>query len=93
MKVAILPVAASRATDAAITGVDAGAGPATTKVADVKVDGSRRAPDGTVKVALTVALGQTFAAALTGEMASTEISDGPPGTGGIAGPALVKVHM
>ena len=93
VKVAIVPVAASRDTDAAITGVDAGVGPATTKVADVNVDGSKRAPEGTEKVALTVALGHTFTAALAGEKESTETFDGPPGTGGITGPALVNVHM
>ena len=92
VKVATLPVAASSDTDAAITGVDAGAEPLTIKVAAVKDDGSKRAPEGTVKVALMVALGHTLEAALAGEIERTEISDGPPGSGGITGPALVNVH-
>ena len=51
------PVAASSNTDAALTGVTPG--PVTMKVAAFTVDGSIRVPEGTEKVALTLALGQT----------------------------------
>src|SRR5450759_4117499 len=59
VNVAIVPVAASSATDAAVTEVTAGDGPVTVNVAALTVLGSIRRPEGTVKVALTDAFGHT----------------------------------
>ena len=59
MNVAICPVAASRDTDAAVTGVEAGAGPVTMNVVGVTVVGSMRDPEGIVKVALMADAGHT----------------------------------
>src|SRR5580700_3282130 len=72
VNVAICPVAASSETVAAATGVEAGAGPVTMKVADVTVVGFRRNPEGTVKVALMADAGQTPLALGAGLVDSTE---------------------
>src|ERR1700734_2492208 len=59
VNVAMVPVAASSDTDAAVTEVNAGEGPVTVKVAALIVLGSIRSPAGTAKVALTAAFGHT----------------------------------
>jgi hypothetical protein len=65
-------VAASRVTDAAVTGVDVGAGPTKVKVVAVNEVGSIRVPDGTEKVALIAAFGHTVLALAVGFVESTE---------------------
>ena len=86
VNVAMRPVAASKVTDAAITGVEAGAGPVTLNVVGVNVVGSIRSPDGTVKVALIPAVGHTALALAAGFVESTD-------TFPVAlGAAAVKVH-
>ncbi len=86
LKVATRPVAASRVTDAAMTGVSAGAGPVTLKVAALTVAGSMRRPEGTLNVALAVALGHTPVALTAGLVESTDtLAAG-------AAAAVVKVH-
>jgi hypothetical protein len=72
VQVAMRPVATSRITEAAVTGVEAGAGPMTVKVAALTARGSIRKPEGTLKVALTVAVGHTPLTATAGEVESTE---------------------
>ena len=83
---AICPVAASSETDAAVTGVEAGAGPVTMKVEDVTVVGFRRNPEGTVKVALTAEVGQIPVALAAGLVESTETLPAAVGA------AAIKLH-
>src|SRR5204863_9886968 len=85
VKVAMRPVGASSATVAA--GTATMPGPVNVKVVDVMVSGSMRSPEGTVKVALTVAAGHTPAAAARGFVEPTETF-----AGGIGAAAVVKVH-
>src|ERR1700694_1985246 len=59
VNVAMVPVAVSRTTDAAVTEVRAGDGPVTVKVAALTVLESIRRPAGTVNVALTDAFRPT----------------------------------
>ena len=96
VNVAIRPVAASSTTDAAVTGVKAG--PVRVKVVDVSVDGSIRKPDGTLKVALTLAFGHTVVAPAAGLVDNTETFGGIGGVGGVMAQApvagtTVKVHV
>src|ERR1700674_1041164 len=86
VNVAMRPVAGSRATDAAVTGVEAGAGPVTIKVVGVNVVGSILKPDGIGKVALMPALGHPVLALAAGLVESTDTF--PTGLGA----AAVKVH-
>ena len=75
VNVAMRPVAASSTTEEAVTGVEAGAGPVTVKLAVVTVDASMRKPDGTLKVALILASAHTPAAPAAGLVDSTDIFD------------------
>ena len=75
------PVTASSTTDAAVTGVKAG--PVNVNVAEVTVEGSIRWPEGTLKVALTLALGHTPVAPAAGLMDSTETFGGLGEIGGV----------
>ena len=86
MNVAMYPVAGSRETDAAVTGVEAGAGPVTMNVVGVTVVGFMRDPEGTVKVALMAAPGHTPIALAAGLVESTDTF------AAAAGAAAVKVH-
>jgi len=63
------PVAASSTTDAAVTGAEPG--PVTVNVNVLIVSGSMRKPEGTLKVALMLALGQTPTAPPVGATATT----------------------
>ena len=87
VKVTIRPDALSTVTDAAVTAVDAGAGPLSVNVADVTVCGSMRLPDGTEKVALIVESGQALLLPLTGLVDATEMA------AGAIGPVVVKLQM
>ena len=75
VKVTMRPDALSTVTDAAVTVVDAGAGPLSVNVADVTVCGSMRLPDGTEKVALIVESGQALPLPLTGLVEDTEMAE------------------
>ena len=88
MNVAMVPVAASRETDAAVTGVEAGAGPVTMNVVGVTVVGSMRDPagPGTAKVALMADVGHTAVALMAGFVEDTVTF------AGAVGAAAVKVH-
>ena len=81
VKVAIVPVAESSVTDAAVTGVNVGAGPASVNVAAVTLRGSMRKPTGTVKVALMVAFGHTADWPAVGLVDLTETGVGVGGGG------------
>ena len=83
---AMRPVAASRTTEAAATGVDVGAGPTTVNVVGVSVVGSIRKPEGTVKVALTPAVAHTVVALAAGFVDSTETCPAALGA------AALKIH-
>jgi hypothetical protein len=80
------PVAGSREMEAAVTGVEAGAGPVTMNVAGVTVLGSIRKPEGTAKVALMAAAGHTPVAFAAGFVDSTVTFPAA------AGAAAVKVQ-
>jgi len=84
--VAMVPVAASRETDDAVTGVEAGAGPVTMNVVGVKVVGFIRDPEGTVKVALMAEVGHTPVALSAGLVEDTVTF------AGAVGAAAVNVH-
>ena len=86
MNVAIWPVEGSKLIDAAVTGVEAGAGPVTTNVVGVNVVGSIRKPDGTVKVALIPPLEHAVFEPAAGLVEPTDTL--PTGLGA----AAVKVH-
>ena len=86
VKVAIRPVGLSRTMDDAVTGVKAGPGPVTVKLAALMVVGSIRVPEGTLKVALMVAVVHTSFAPAMGLVESTVTFAG--GTGVV----VVKVH-
>ena len=86
MNVAMRPVAGSRDTEAAVTGVEAGAGPVTINVAGVNVVGSMRKPEGTEKVAFTPVAGHTPVAFAAGFVDNTATLPAA------AGAAAVKVH-
>jgi hypothetical protein len=86
VKVAIVPVAASRTTDAATTAASAGAGPVTVNVAEFTVVASMRSPAGTRNVALMAAAGHTLDSPAEGLVDSTEI------TAAGLGAAVTKVH-
>ena len=87
LKLAMRPVAASSTTEPATTGTRPGAGPVTVNTAELMVDGSMRRPDGTLKVALMLALVQTPPALAAGWVDSTETL-----AGGTAVAAVAKVH-
>ena len=87
VKVPMVPVATSSTTDAAVTDVDAGAGPVTVNVVALTVLGFIRRPTGTVNVALTDAVGHTPVWPAAGLVDATEIF-----AGGRAAVAVVKVH-
>ena len=77
MKVATRPVTISSETDAGITEAKLnGPGPFTVKVPAVIVVGSMRAPEGTPKLALIAAPGQTPVAPAVGLVESTEMLAG-----------------
>jgi hypothetical protein len=82
----MVPVLGSNETDAAVTGVEAGAGPVTMNVVGVTVVGFMRNPDGTVKVALMAAAAHTPVALAAGLVRDTDTF---PGT---LVAAAVKVH-
>ena len=79
VKVAMRPVAESRVTDDATTGVEPGAGPTTANVAVFTVNGSIRSPDGTLNVALMEAPGHTLVAFADGLVDCTETLAVGPG--------------
>src|SRR5579872_4732454 len=78
VKVAMVPVAGSSTTEAAVTGAKPGPGPVTVKVTLLMVVGSICRPDGTLKDALTFVLGHTLIAFAAGASATTETGFGGP---------------
>ena len=72
--------------DAGMTGDSGGGGPVTVKVITFSDAGSNLEPDGTLKVALMVALGQTAFALAAGLVEITEMF------AGAVGPAVMKLQ-
>ena len=86
-------MAASSTTDDATMALNAGAGPVTVNVAVVTVAGFILAPEGTLKVALTLVLGHAVADPAIGFVDSTETFVATPGGGGGGTQlAMVKFH-